>query len=217
MGLRVRTAGHPSGRLGLGRLAVAFLLGSTPSQAATPRHDDWEGFADGTVSASIKASPGEGDCAFDLYHPNNQHLKTGYEQGVARATRLIAMYVPCGQLQSAFEQGTGAPAWLPEWMTYEANTVALDKEQLAHPFATIARLCLDARRGHPAPMAADFNAMVDLGHTGLKAQRRVIYFGVIAEDKIRQRCAASEDRQFDLVVPKNNGWPSVKVRGLCHQ
>jgi hypothetical protein len=160
----------------------ACVLVTTPARAATGPDTDLRRANDPVASEALLSRPADGDCLFDAYHPDNRHLKTGYQTGVARATTLIAMYVPCLALEKA-RTGAAVPLpWLPEWVTYESNRVALDDEQAAAPIATVAQLCRDARTGHPAPLAKDFAAMVDAGHSALGRDRSVVYFGVIGEE-----------------------------------
>jgi hypothetical protein len=131
---------------------------------------------------ALQASPGTGDCAFDINHPDNRQYKTGYTSGVANATRLIAMYVPCTSLEQARAGSAGPLPWLPEWVTVEANRILVDEEQHADPLTTVATLCRQARVGHPAPIAPDFDAMVLKGHAALDGKTPVVHFGVIGEE-----------------------------------
>jgi hypothetical protein len=149
-----------------------------PAARSTDDVSSAEAFANRPVNL-VRPGPGQGDCRFDIAHPDHLSLTTGYKAGVKDATDLVDMFVPCLSLQSAY---AGGAAWLPEWVAYEVNREGLDAEQWAAPAATIAKLCQDARTGHPAPIAQDFVAMVEKGHAALERAVPVVYFGVVGED-----------------------------------
>jgi hypothetical protein len=163
-------------------LAAAFMCAGTPAEAATGAHRDGPLNAAAEPVPAIRTLPAPGDCAFDVHHPDNRHLKTGYQQGVARSTMLVAMFVPCAALEKARAGSSGVLPWLPEWVTVEANGTPVEPEDRTDTFKTVAKLCRDARVGHPAPMAPTFDAMVAKGHAALDSRAAVVHFGVVGEE-----------------------------------
>jgi hypothetical protein len=152
-------------------LSTAAVTGDAPQvQAAEPPE---------TTALGLTTAPRDGECLFAPNDPANSGIKTGYRDGVAGATVLSVMYVPCLALARA---QAGGVRWLPEWTTFEFNRFAIDEDQSAAPTATVAQLCRDARTGHPAPKAPTLSAMVELGHAALDRARTVVHFGVIGED-----------------------------------
>lgn len=152
--------------------SAVIILGTAPSHSRVAPDA-----AAGATETALRIGPRPGYCALD---PADRALNTGFEAGVPRATVLVAIYAPCSDVARARR---GDALWLPEWLAYETNTLEIDEDARQSGFATVRQLCSDAQTGHPAPLAAGFEAMVAAGHEQLdRSSRSVIYFGVVAED-----------------------------------
>jgi len=131
----------------------------------------------------LLTSPPAGHCTFDPQAAGNAGLATGFKPGVKDASELVALYVPCDQLERA---KAGHVAWLPEWVAIEKNAVTMPSDDERNGKGTsrqaVDTLCRDAQARHWQIDAETFEAKTAAAHKSLSAERPVVYFGVVSND-----------------------------------
>jgi hypothetical protein len=154
---------------------VAFATASAgPALAETPH------------PFNMTAPPGQ--CAFEPAAAGNAGLSTGFKPGLPLTNVLVAMFVPCDQLERA---KAGRTAWLPEWMAIEKNAVTIpsDDERLVEsksagqPRSPVDLLCRDAQDRHWKIDAETFEGKTASALKSLTDANPQVFFGVIGQDR----------------------------------
>lgn len=164
--------------LALTGLALMFgapspVLGEVPKPDAVPA---------APKAPALRTAAPPGYCAFNPKAEENSGLQTGFRPGVEGSTELVAMFVPCAELDRA---KAGHTSWVPDWVALETNTVTLpaDDDRIAGTRGAVEMLCKDAQYAHSKIDAPTFEAKAEMAHKGLSAEHPVIYFGVIGEEQ----------------------------------
>lgn len=126
----------------------------------------------------------DGHCVYDRAATGSGGYETGFQPGLKSGTELLALYVPCADLQAA---QAGTVEWLPEWVAFEKNTVTYpsDDARSLGTHGAVQQLCVDAQSaqwGHPKYDGADFAEMVKTASAKLSLETPEIFLGVVGED-----------------------------------
>lgn len=160
-------------------LCLAIMVIAAAAHAEVPKPGATE---DKALSAPLHTAPLPGYCAFDPKAGDSVGLQTAFRQGVRDVTQLVAMYVPCAELERA---KAGRTNWLPDWIAIETNPVTLpaDDDRIAGTRGAVEMLCQDSQVLHRKIDAPAFAGKAEMAHKGLSPEKRVIYFGVVGEER----------------------------------